>query len=275
MKPLVFLAALLLSTAAAVANDQPTLDLRGDATQGGMMRGTVPPGTTMQLNGETVRVHEDGFFVFGFSHDAAPDAQLDITWPDGTGHVHALEITQRQYDEQHINGLPPKKVTPPPEVQARLTHERGQVKSARNIASDHEHWLDEFVWPANGRVTGVYGSRRVLNGKPRWPHFGLDVAAPEGTEVRAPAAGTVLLADPDFYYEGGIVIIDHGYGVSSTLFHLLSVDVDVGQTVAQGEPIGSMGATGRATGSHVDWRINWHHVRLDPALLVTGSPPAP
>ncbi|MFN3230549.1 MAG: M23 family metallopeptidase [Alphaproteobacteria bacterium] len=267
----VLVATLFLVTSAAPL----PFELRGDATQGGMMQGQVPAGTEIRLDGQPVRVHPDGHFVFGFSHDAPENAVLSFTWPDGDTDEHALTVKQRRYDEQHVKGLPPKKVTPPAHVQARLTDERGRVRAARNIASDHEHWLGGFIWPAEGRVTGVYGSRRVLNGIPKWPHLGLDVAAPAGTEVRAPAAGTVLLAHADFYYEGGIVIIDHGYGVSSTLFHLQSVDVEEGQSVAQGDRIGAMGATGRATGSHVDWRVNWHQVRLDPALLVSGEPKAP
>lgn len=262
-------------SAPAIAADPAPFELEGNATQGGMMQGNVPAGTVVTLDGAPVRVHPDGHFVFGFPHNAPPEAVVTFTWSDGSTHSETLAITQRTYQEQHISGLPPKKVTPPPEVQARLSEERGRVRTARDVASDHEHWLGDFVWPAGGRITGVYGSRRVLNGKPRWPHLGIDVAAPAGTEVRAPAAGTVLLAHEDFYYEGGIVIIDHGYGVSSTLFHLQSIDVAEGQTVSQGERIGAMGATGRATGSHVDWRVNWHQVRLDPALLVDGGPPQP
>ena len=256
----------LFGLAAAAA--PPAYQLSGSHAQGGLIIGEVPPGTQVTQDGKTLRVSEGGTFVFGFSHDAAPQSSLAFVWPDGGTHQQTLTVEQRQYREQHINGLPPKKVTPPPEVTARLNRERAMVREARAISSDHNHWTGGFIWPADGRVTGVYGSRRVLNGLPRWPHFGLDVAGPPGTEVRAPAGGTVLLAERDFYYEGGIVIIDHGFGVSSTLFHLLSVDVEVGQAVGQGDTIGAMGATGRATGSHVDWRINWHDVRLDPAFLV-------
>ncbi|MCG8506759.1 MAG: M23 family metallopeptidase, partial [Sphingomonadales bacterium] len=138
--------------------------------------------------------------------------------------------------------------------------------------SERMDWAAGFVWPAIGRVSGVYGSQRILNGEPRFPHYGLDVAAPTGAPVVAPNSGRVVLAEPDFLLEGGIVIIDHGFGVTSTLFHLSSVDVAVGQEVARGQRIGAVGATGRASGPHVDWRVNWNKVRLDPELLIGPMP---
>ena len=159
-------------------------------------------------------------------------------------------------------------VTPPPELLARIREEGAIVRAARAFDTAETHLFAPFAWPARGPISGVYGSQRVLNGEPRQPHFGVDIAAPEGTPVRAPAGGEIRLAEVDLYYSGGTVILDHGHGLSSTFLHMSRVDVAVGQRVAQGEVIGAIGATGRVTGAHLDWRMNWFERRLDPALLV-------
>jgi murein DD-endopeptidase MepM/ murein hydrolase activator NlpD len=237
-----------------------------------MVVGQTDPGARVTLDGEAVRVADDGRFVFGFGRDAAPEAVLTVVHADGRQETRTLSVEQREFDIQRIDGLPPSKVSPPPALLERLSRERSAVAAARADTSDALFWAEPFAWPAIGPVTGVYGSQRILNGKPRQPHYGIDVAAPEGTPVGAPAAGRVVLADPDFYYEGGIVIIDHGFGVSSTLFHMKQVDVKTGDSVAQGDRIGVLGQAGRATGPHVDWRINWNDVRLDPGYLVGPMP---
>lgn len=245
----------------------------GDVQQGQLVIGWAPGNTVIQLGDEVLPLTEDGQFVFGFSRDQGPTAELTVRYADGSTEILPIKISQRKYDIQRIDGLPPSKVTPPPERAARLKRERGMVATAREPETTDDAWAGGFIWPSTGRVSGVYGSQRVLNGIPKWPHFGLDIAAPTGTPVVAPAAGVVRLAEPDFYYEGGIIIIDHGHNVTSTLFHLNSVDVAVGQVVDQGEQIGTIGATGRATGPHVDWRINWRGRRLDPALVLPTSVP--
>ena len=237
-----------------------------------MVVGQAAPGSTVMLDDEAVDVAEDGRFVLGFHRDAPESMMLSVTAPNGATELTTLTIEQRTYDVQRIDGLPPKKVTPPKAVLERLARERGKVRDARANRAGHLFWAEKFVWPVKGRISGVYGSQRVLNGEPRQPHYGIDIAAPTGTPVTAPAAGTVVLAEADFYYEGGIVIIDHGFGVMSTLFHLDTVTVQVGDVVAQNDPIGTVGATGRATGPHLDWRVNWKAARLDPALLVPPMP---
>ena len=154
----------------------------------------------------------------------------------------------------------------------RIRAENAQVASARANTKRVDNFLESFIWPVKGRISGVYGSQRVLNGEPRRPHFGIDIAAPTGTPIVAPAGGTVVLAEKDHFFTGGIIIIDHGYSLSSTLFHMDTVEVEVGQVVAQGDRVGTVGATGRATGPHLDWRMNWGKERLDPQLVVGPMP---
>ncbi|WP_417450001.1 M23 family metallopeptidase [Kordiimonas sp.] len=248
------------------------VELSGTPAQGGMMWGKVKAGAKVSLNGKAVNVGPDGHFVIGFGRDAPANAKLAILHPDGTGEEQVIEIKARHFEIERVDGLPPKTVTPPPEWRKRRARETGMVRDARGHLTNELAWTGGFVRPAEGRFSGFYGSQRILNGKPRSPHYGLDIAAPVGTPIVAPASGIVRLAVPDFLLEGGIIIIDHGFGVSSTLFHMNSVDVEVGVTVEQGEQIGTIGQTGRASGPHVDWRVNWRDVRLDPMLLIEPEP---
>ncbi|MDW3099005.1 MAG: M23 family metallopeptidase [Alphaproteobacteria bacterium] len=266
----------IVAAAAIALFATPTfaLELDGDLSQGGMVIGTVEPGSEVSLDGDMLPVTDDGKFVIGFGRDHGPTALLAVM-KDGTEEqeVWPLEIAKRDYDIQRIDGLPPGKVGGfSAATLKRIRADNAQVAAARRDTSRDEHFLSGFIWPTKGRISGVYGSQRVLNGEPRRPHFGIDIAAPTGTPVLSPASGTVRLAERDHFFTGGIVIIDHGFSVNSTLFHLHSVDVEVGQVVAQGEQIGTVGATGRATGPHLDWRMNWGKQRLDPQLIVGPMP---
>ncbi len=242
--------------------------LKGQATQGGMLWGHVAPGTQVHLGGTAVEVHKDGIFVIGFSRDKTGVATLEYRYANGTAERQDIIVKPRKFNVEHVNGLPPKTVTPPPEWTARRKVENGRVRSARAVMTPEIQWVEGFLKPADGRFSGFYGSQRILNGKPRSPHYGLDIAADVGTPIWAPAGGVVRLAAADFLLEGGIVIIDHGLGVTSTLFHMNSVAVKEGERVARGDVIGTVGAKGRANGPHVDWRVNWQNVRLDPLLLL-------
>ncbi len=242
--------------------------LNGSASQGGMLWGEVAPGSQVWLDEEPVNVHPSGIFVIGFGRDAPSQATLRFQYPDGKTENVTLDVMTREFDIERVNGLPPKTVTPPPEWRERRKMENGRVRSARSVMMPETLWLEGFLKPAEGRFSGFYGSQRILNGEPRSPHYGLDIAAETGTPIYAPAGGVVRLAAPDFLLEGGIVIIDHGWGITSTLFHMDSVTVDEGARVNRGDPIGTIGATGRANGPHVDWRVNWKTVRLDPLLLL-------
>ncbi len=251
------------------------LTLEGALSQGGLIYGRTLPGAEVTLDGRPVRVGADGRFLIGFGRDAAPEAVLELTLPDGTLARRTLAVEQRNYDIQRIDGLPQDKVSPPEEVLARIADEQAMVAEVRK-ADRPEPWFETgFVWPVTGPISGVYGSQRILNGEPKWPHFGVDVAVPVGTPVVAPADGLVVVAHHDMYYSGGTVLLDHGYGLTSAYLHLHEVSVEEGQMLRQGEPLGSVGATGRVTGAHLDWRFNWFDQRLDPALIVGPMPETP
>ena len=270
MRPGTLLALVLLVWLTPPASADPVA-IEGRLIQGGLMIGHAPPGARVTLDGKPIRVSGDGLFVFGFGRDAGPRSELEITDPDGAIERRALEIGQRTYRSERIDGLPPAMVTPPPEVLERIRREGARIAAARARDSDTPWFADGFIRPTGGPISGVYGSQRILNGEPRRPHYGLDMAPPAGTPVKAPAGGVVSLAENDLYYTGGTVMIDHGHGITSVLMHLQSVDVEAGATVGRGQRIGTVGATGRATGPHLDWRVNWFSVRLDPGLVLEPS----
>lgn len=253
-----------------VLAEVPTLE--GSFSQGGMVWGIAEQGDQIKLDGLTIFVGEKGHFVFGFSRHNPSQSLLKITHRDGSVSESIIDVIPQIYDIERVNGLPPQMVTIPEVERKRRVIETGKVRVARAHESQDLNWMEDFIWPATGRVSGVYGSQRILNGEPRSPHYGLDIAAPIHTQILAPQAGEIVLAEHDFLLEGGIVIIDHGYQIYSTLFHMQSVDVKLGQKVSRGEHIGTIGEKGRASGPHVDWRINWGSVRLDPALLLTNAP---
>ena len=262
---LVVVGVFCLSPAVALAGK---LTLRGPVEQGGMVVGRVPPGSEVSLDGDELDVSPGGVFVFGFSRDAASRARLDVAYPGASIEHRTLEVRQRRYPIERINGLPPREVTPGPKALERIRKESDMIAKARRIDSDSTDFTASFVAPVDGPISGVFGSQRILDGKPRQPHSGVDFAVPKGTPVKAPASGRVTLVDPDMYFSGGTVILDHGHGINSVYIHLSRIDVHVGQMVVQGQVIGAVGATGRATGPNLHWGVNWFETRLDPQLLL-------
>lgn len=251
------------------ANEPPPgLTWAGDFSQGGLVTGVARPGVALRLNGREVPVAQDGRFVFGFGRDEAAAATFTIQHRGGPSEAIQLAIAPRTYDIQRIDGLPPAQVTPPPAVLERIKRENAMIAAVRQRNTARQDFLQGWIWPAQGPVSGVYGSQRILNGEPRTPHYGIDIAAPAGSPVIAPAGGEVVLAEKDIYFTGGTIIIDHGMGINSAFSHLQSLNVKVGQQVKQGEQIGTVGSTGRSTGPHLDWRVNWFDVRLDPQRLL-------
>jgi murein DD-endopeptidase MepM/ murein hydrolase activator NlpD len=265
------MAALLAN--AIIAPAAVTLELTGALVQGSLLIGRVSPGTEVSLMKRRVRVDEDGLFVFGLGRDTPTEIELITRHVDGETESHLLAIVQREYQEQRVDGVPQKTVSPPsPEALERILREAALVKKARARDNRSQDFLSGFVKPLEGPITGVYGSRRVYNGKPGRPHYGLDIAAPKGTDVFAPAPGVVRLVHDDMFYSGGTLILEHGHGLSSTFIHLSEVLATHGQRVETGTLIARVGSTGRATGPHLDWRINWFDVRLDPSLVLEHFP---
>jgi murein DD-endopeptidase MepM/ murein hydrolase activator NlpD len=263
------LAILVISTESLLATE---LVLKGDMIQGGLVQGQTMPGAFVEFDGRRIRVSDQGLFLIGFGRDAPGRMHLAVTLPGGGGQQRTLEIGKRQYRIERINGLPPRKVKPAEKDLKRIRSEIALVKQVRNIDDSRTGFQNGFVWPAKGEITGVYGSQRILNGEPRRPHYGVDIAAHEGTAIRAPADGRVTLVHSDMYFSGGTMILDHGHGLSSSFLHLGRILVAEGQLVRQGEVIAEVGSTGRSTGSHLDWRINLFQKRLDPQLLVGSMP---
>ena len=274
--PAPIMAALLLLVALSFHPQPPSiaedLVLRGEFAQGGVVRGRTLPGAEVRLGERRLRVSETGGFVFGFHRDAGKVAVLTVILPNGQTIRRPLAVAQRTYQVQRIDGLPSSKVTPPAEVMARIRREIDLVKKARAVDSARQDFESDFIWPVVGPISGVYGSQRILNGQPRQPHYGIDIAVPTGTPIVAPAGGVVVLAEPDLYFSGGTLMVDHGHGLMSAFLHLDTIDVALGQQVAQGEVIATVGATGRVTGAHLDWRVNWFGERVDAGFLVPPMP---
>ena len=248
--------------------------LSGDPIQGGLVQGRAAPGSSIALDGKPVAVAPDGLFVLGFGRDAKPGAVLAVRAPDGRVETRALTVRQREYRVSRVDGLPDRTVTPKPEDMKRIAAERELIAAARRAITDDAHFREGFLWPAQGRISGVYGSQRILNGEPRRPHFGVDIAAPSGTPVVAAADGVVALSHEDMFFTGKTVLIDHGLGVGTTYVHLSAIEVKQGQSVRRGQRIGRIGQTGRATGPHLHWGLTWRGLQLDPALLVGPMPGA-
>ncbi len=265
---LVFVLA-LVGAGGAWAKD---ISFTGTFTQGGLVVARAVGATAATLNGRAVSVAPDGTFVFGFAADAKATATLVVRFADGAEETRALAVAPQKWKIERVDGLPPAMVNPPPEVTARINNEAAAISRARAGVTPEEWFAGGFQWPVRGRISGVFGSRRVLNGQEMAPHWGLDIAMPTGTPVVAPAPGRVTLAETDLYYTGGTIILDHGYGVTTTYAHLSKVSVKVGQTLQAGELIGAVGATGRVTGPHLHWNIHWFDMRIDPALVVSPAP---
>ena len=263
---LALLAASLPRPAAAQADDRVVFP--ASAPQGAMVLGKVPPGSRVEYAGRTLRTTGYGTVVFGIGRDEAGPVTVTVVRPDGSRSEASIAVSAREWPVQRVDGVPPKTVDPPPEIAERIRREQAQVVAARARDDDRADFAQRFAWPLQGRVSGRFGNQRVYNGKPGSPHSGMDIAAPTGTAVRAPAAGVVTFAAPDLYLTGGTVLLDHGFGISSNFLHLSRIDVKVGERIAQGQTIGAVGATGRATGPHLHWGMNWFDVRIDPVLVL-------
>ncbi len=264
------LAALLAAgvAAPAAAADEDRVVFPSSVQQGAMVIGKVPPGSRVEYAGRTLRTSGYGTVVFGVGRDQAEPVQVTVVRPDGKRVDARIAVTARDWPVQRVNGVPPKTVDPPPEIAERIRREQALVSAARERDDDRTDFARPFVWPVEGRISGRFGNQRVYNGKPGSPHSGMDIAAPTGTPIKAPAAGVVTFAAPDLYLTGGTVLLDHGFGISSNFLHLSRIDVKAGDRVEQGQVIGAVGATGRATGPHLHWGMSWFDTRIDPLLVL-------
>ena len=240
----------------------------GNFVQGSFILGKTEPGSEVFIDKKKVKVTSNGFFVFGLGRDRKYDVVITLN-KDGNKQKIVKKVQKRKYNIQRIDGLEEKKVTPPEELYERIKRENKWIGVARAIDSNLTFFTKKFIVPVeNAIISGVYGSQRILNGKPKWPHYGLDFAADEGTKIKAMLDGTVTLAEPYLFYTGGTLIFDHGHGVSTLYMHMKKILVKKGQKIKQGDVIGTVGSTGRATGAHLDVRLNWFQIRLDPATVL-------
>jgi murein DD-endopeptidase MepM/ murein hydrolase activator NlpD len=236
--------------------------------QGALVFGKVPPGSRVEYGDRRLRSTGYGTVVFGVGRDASGPLRVAIIRPDGSRAEATILVDPRDWPMERVDGVPPKTVEPPPAIAERIRREQARVSAARNRDDDRTDFAQRFIRPVEGRISGRFGSGRIYNGKPGAGHSGMDIAAPTGTPVKAPAPGIVTFADPGLYLTGGTVVIDHGHGVSSNFLHLSRIDVAEGDRVEQGQVFGAVGATGRATGPHLHWGMNWFDVRVDPLLVL-------
>lgn len=235
--------------------------------QGDLVVARAAPGSAVSVDGRALRVSPQGWYAFGIGRDATAPLTLRIVAPDGSATLERVAVLPREWPTERVQGVPETTVNPPSAIAARIAREQAQVAATRTRDDPRSDFAHGFIWPVAGRISGRFGSQRIYNGTPRAPHSGVDVAADDGTPVHAPAAGIVTFADPALYLTGGTVLLDHGQGVSSSFLHLSRIDVSVGAVVAQDQVIGAVGATGRATGPHLHWGLNWFEIRLDPESL--------
>jgi len=272
-----FALVLALSFAApgAAASDRRT-EIPDAVSQGALVVGNAEPRSVVELEGHRLRVAPDGSFAFGVGRDAESPLRLRVIWFDGATETINLRVLPRDWPVERVVGVPAKTINPPKHVAERIAREQALVSSARERDDPRTDFAQPFVWPVQGRISGRFGNQRVYvlpdgGDVPKSPHSGMDIAAPTGTPVLAPAAGVVTFAAPDLYLTGGTVLLDHGHGVSSNFLHLSRLDVAVGDRVEQGGVIGAVGATGRATGPHLHWGMSWFGVRIDPLLVLEGG----
>ena len=258
----IFLIFLIITFSSASA-----IEFKGKFIQGYFILGKTNPKAKIIIGKKEVKVSKEGFFVFGIDRDR----KFDLVFTkiiDGKKEKTIKKVLKRKYKIQRIDGLPENKVTPPESVYKRIKKENNAIGEARAINSNLLFFKDKFIMPVEGIISGVYGSQRILNGKPKWPHYGIDIAAKQGTMIKSSGNGIVTMAEDDLYYTGGTIIMDHGHGISTIYSHLENVLVSVGDKINQGDIIGTVGSTGRSTGPHLDFRINWFQTRLDPMSVL-------
>jgi murein DD-endopeptidase MepM/ murein hydrolase activator NlpD len=250
-----------------IISQAKSIEFTGKFFQGHFIVGKTDPNAKIIIDKKNVKVSDEGYFVFGIDRDRKFDLKITKVL-DNKKDIFIKKIFKRKYNIQRIDGLPENKVTPPESVYKRIKEENNKIGEARAINSDLIFFKDKFIMPVDGIISGVYGSQRILNGKPKWPHYGIDIAAKKGTPIKSSGRGVVTMAEKDLYYTGGTIIMDHGHGISTIYSHLENILVSVGDQINQGDIIGTVGSTGRSTGPHLDFRVNWFQTRLDPMSVI-------
>jgi murein DD-endopeptidase MepM/ murein hydrolase activator NlpD len=250
-----------------IISQAKSIEFTGKFFQGHFIVGKTDPNAKIIIDKKNVKVSDEGYFVFGIDRDRKFDLKITKVL-DNKKDIFVKKIFKRKYNIQRIDGLPENKVTPPESVYKRIKEENNKIGEARAINSDLIFFKDKFIMPVDGIISGVYGSQRILNGKPKWPHYGIDIAAKKGTPIKSSGRGVVTMAEKDLYYTGGTIIMDHGHGISTIYSHLENILVSVGDQINQGDIIGTVGSTGRSTGPHLDFRVNWFQTRLDPMSVI-------
>ena len=248
------------------------IEISLDVLQGGIVVGKVVPGYRLTYSDRELHIASSGTFVFGIGRDASGYAELKVFERNEAMSSKKIEIIERDYNVQYVEGVPQRTVTPTETDLAKIRRDAVLVKAARKHVLLEPLFLEGFVRPIQGQITGIYGSQRIYNGTPGRPHYGIDYAAPSGSKVFAPAPGIIRLSESDLFYSGGTIILDHGYGINSSFLHLSQLLVEVGDRVNFGDVIGLVGSTGRSTGPHLDWRMNWFDVRIDPEIVLDVLP---
>tara|TARA_B100000902_G_scaffold366116_1_gene387625 strand:+ start:41 stop:844 length:804 start_codon:yes stop_codon:yes gene_type:complete len=243
------------------------IEFKGKFLQGHFIIGITNPNAKIIVDKKEVKVSKDGYFVFGLDRDRKFDLTITKIINDKK-EIITKQVLKRKYNIQRIDGLEESKVTPPESVYKRIKDENNRIGEARSINSELPFFKNQFIMPVEGIISGVYGSQRILNGKPKWPHYGIDIAAKQGTMIKSSGSGVVTMAEEDLYYTGGTIIMDHGHGISTIYSHLETIIVSVGDKINQGDVIGTVGSTGRSTGPHLDFRVNWFQTRLDPMSVI-------
>lgn len=262
---------LAVIAAGAIAMELRT-ELPASTTPGALVIGRTEPGAVVTFAGRRLRVAENGSFVFGLGRDVSGQVTVNVRYRDGGTQDIQIPVSLREFAIERVDGLPESTVNPDAKLAERIAREQALVAKARERDDARQDYRFGFIWPNRGRISGVYGSQRILNGTPKNPHYGVDIAVGTGTPIHAPAGGIVSFVAKDLYLTGGTVIIDHGHGLSSVFVHMSRIDVKPEQRIEQGQVLGAVGATGRATGPHLHWGMNWFDTRLDPQLLVGPMP---
>ena len=249
-----------------IISNVKAFELCGEIKQGEFVIGKAKDATKISLNDEDILLSKDGYFLLAFGRDEKNTQKLTVTTDEDIN--YSFDVGTTKWDVQNIKGVPPRKVEPSDSDLAAIELERKVVRASLKGVKDNTAWLSGFIMPIEGRISGKFGGQRIMNKVPKNPHQGMDIAAKEGTPIKASADGEVVLAYPDLFYSGNVVVIDHGFGLQTIYAHMKDMKVKVGQKVSQGDIIGTVGMTGRATGPHLHWGASLRNVRFNPQSLV-------